>query len=90
MDESDYFVCPHCGEELPLKAKSCKFCGSDSETGWSPDADPFASEAPDSFDYEESVEREFGENSGKKSLNWVSITGFILLLLIVLYFLKAY
>ncbi len=34
---SDYFVCPNCGAEVPIKAKSCPDCGSDENTGWSED-----------------------------------------------------
>ena len=32
---TDYFVCPNCGVELPLKALACPECGSDENTGWS-------------------------------------------------------
>ncbi len=34
---SDYFNCPNCGTEVPIKAKSCPDCGSDEKTGWSED-----------------------------------------------------
>ncbi len=34
---SDYFNCPNCGAEVPIKAKSCPDCGSDENTGWSED-----------------------------------------------------
>ncbi len=34
---SDYFVCPNCGAEVPVKALSCPECGSDEKTGWSED-----------------------------------------------------
>jgi len=34
---SDYFDCPNCGAEVPIKAKSCPDCGSDEKTGWSED-----------------------------------------------------
>ena len=34
---SDYFYCPNCGAEVPIKAKSCPDCGSDEKTGWSED-----------------------------------------------------
>ncbi len=33
----EYFNCPNCGEEVPIKAKSCPGCGSDEKTGWSED-----------------------------------------------------
>lgn len=34
---SDYFICPHCGAEVPSGAPACPECGSDDETGWSED-----------------------------------------------------
>ncbi len=34
---SDYFICPNCGAEVPLKALACPECGSDENTGWSED-----------------------------------------------------
>ena len=34
---SDYFNCPNCEAEVPIKALSCPECGSDEETGWSED-----------------------------------------------------
>ncbi len=34
---SDYFICPHCGAEVPFGAPACPECGSDDETGWSED-----------------------------------------------------
>ncbi len=34
---SDYFICPNCGTEVPIKALSCPECGSDEKTGWSED-----------------------------------------------------
>ncbi|MGR3310831.1 MAG: hypothetical protein ACUZ77_08645 [Candidatus Brocadiales bacterium] len=33
----DYFVCPNCGVDVPIKAKACPDCGSDENTGWSED-----------------------------------------------------
>ena len=30
-----YFICPHCGAEVPAGAAACPQCGSDEETGWS-------------------------------------------------------
>ncbi len=34
---SDYFICPNCGSEVPVKSLSCPECGSDEKTGWSED-----------------------------------------------------
>lgn len=36
--DDDWFVCPHCGAEVRGGATACPECGSDDETGWSPDA----------------------------------------------------
>lgn len=35
---SQYFTCPHCGADVPIKALACPECGSDDETGWSEEA----------------------------------------------------
>jgi ribosomal protein L32 len=32
---TQYFSCPNCGADVPLKARACPECGSDEETGWS-------------------------------------------------------
>jgi|TARA_B100001079_G_scaffold176190_1_gene151290 hypothetical protein len=34
---SDYFICPNCRAEVPVKSLSCPECGSDEKTGWSED-----------------------------------------------------
>ncbi len=34
---SDYFICPNCGAEVPVKTLSCPECGSDEKTGQSED-----------------------------------------------------
>ncbi len=34
---SDYFNCPNCGADVPIKSLSCPECGSDEKTGWSED-----------------------------------------------------
>jgi len=34
---SDYFICPNCDAEVPIKALACPECGSDEQTGWSED-----------------------------------------------------
>jgi hypothetical protein len=33
-----YFICPHCGAQVPSDATACPECGSDNETGWSDNA----------------------------------------------------
>lgn len=34
---SNYFICPICGTDVPIKALACPECGSDEKTGWSDD-----------------------------------------------------
>ena len=70
----DFFVCPHCGAELPVDAKFCRECGADDEFGWNED---FGEEddLPDggydgdgSFDYDEYVAREFSDRAPRPPL----------------------
>jgi uncharacterized membrane protein YvbJ len=51
---SEYFNCPNCGEDVPIKAKSCPGCGSDENTGWSEDT---IYDGLDLNEYDESSER---------------------------------
>jgi uncharacterized membrane protein YvbJ len=51
---SEYFNCPNCGEDVPIKAKSCHGCGSDENTGWSEDT---IYDGLDLNEYDESSER---------------------------------
>ncbi len=54
----DYFVCPHCGRELPGDADFCPACGASDDSGWNDASDEY----DDDFDYEEFVEREFPQH----------------------------
>jgi hypothetical protein len=57
-------ICPHCGAEVPPKAKACPECGSDEQTGWSEDAQTGGLDLPEAnFDYDDFVNREFGGKS---------------------------
>jgi hypothetical protein len=62
----DYFVCPHCGADVPANARACPECGSDESTGWAEEADKWAAGIPtgyaddDEFDYDDFIRREFG------------------------------
>jgi hypothetical protein len=59
-------TCPHCGADLPARAKACPECGADEQTGWSEEAYASQLDLPDdSFQYEEFARREFG---GKRIL----------------------
>lgn len=33
------FECPHCGAEVPARARVCRECGSDADTGWLDDGE---------------------------------------------------
>jgi uncharacterized membrane protein YvbJ len=80
--------CPYCGGEISLKAKACPHCGSDENTGWSPERYLDGIDLPDEDDtYQEIKEREFG--SGKTVLSWKTITGFVLLILILMLVVKT-
>jgi hypothetical protein len=66
-------ICPHCGSEVPPKAKACPECGSDERTGWSEEARTDELGLPNQeFDYEEFVEREFGRERRVKprGIHW--------------------
>lgn len=83
-------VCPVCGEDVPPKSLACPECGSDHRTGWKKDADIYDGvdvTDGDDFNYDEFVEREFGENqspkpAGIKVVWWV--TAIVLLIAFVL------
>jgi len=85
----DFFVCSHCGAEVPVSKSICKQCGSEDSTGWSDKANPFASEPPEfndpsDFDYQKAVEAEFGGGSDNRKTafpTWVGLTGFVLVFL---------
>ncbi len=88
--EEETFSCPNCGAEVKPKALSCKNCGSDSQTGWSLNSNEGLLE--EEFDYGDSLEKEFGiEKVSKKKLpNWIGITGFTLLLLMLIFLFRQF
>lgn len=60
--------CPHCGAELPERAKACPGCGSDEATGWSDRAHGERLGIPDEdFDYDRFTREEFGEERPARS-----------------------
>lgn len=65
-------TCPHCGAEVPPKAKACPACGSDEQTGWSDEAQAGDLDLPEeNFDYDDFVNREFGGKSPvPRGLHW--------------------
>jgi hypothetical protein len=64
--------CPNCGADLPPGARVCPECGSDENTGWSDAAKADGLGLPDdSFDYDEFVKREFGNEETKPTgIHW--------------------
>ena len=68
--KEDFFVCPHCGADVPMSAAACRECGSDNETGWSEDAQVWEAGIPagyggdDDFDYDEFIERDLPRSRG--------------------------
>jgi hypothetical protein len=84
-------ICPHCGEEIPPRAKACPQCGSDEETGWSEEARSDGLGLPEeNFNYDEFVQREFGDKSPKpRGLNWFWwLVALLLLVAFVLVYLR--
>jgi hypothetical protein len=66
----EFFICSHCGAEVPAGAMSCRECGSDDETGWSESAGEWEDCVPssgygsdDEFDYDEFVANEFPDQA---------------------------
>jgi hypothetical protein len=91
----DFFVCPHCGADVPARARACPECGSDESTGWAEDADKWGADIPtgyaadEEFDYDDFIRREFGTRehslSGRSIVLLVAVgaalLGLVLLLL---------
>ena len=88
----EHFPCPHCGADVPLRARACPECGSDAETGWSEDADKWTAGIPagygpdDDFDYDDFVRREFGGEPHRRysAWSWIAVVALALTALWVL------
>jgi hypothetical protein len=84
--ESDGFICPNCGGEVPANAKACPDCGADENTGWSESTYLDGIDLPDDHDYEESLQKEFGggsKSSQQAKKKWIIITGAVVLALFI-------
>ena len=81
-------TCPNCGAEVPPKARSCPECGSDEQTGWSAEAQSSGLGLPEEhFDYQDYVQREFGNKSPvPRGIHWFWWVVALLLLLTFLFF----
>lgn len=91
--DGDFFVCRHCGADVPVEAQVCRECGSDDDTGWSegPEAGFGAGyDEEEDFDYEEYVQREHLEqapaNAGKTVVRIALIVLVVLLVVALLGF----
>ena len=82
--------CPYCGEMIKRKVKACPHCGSDEQTGWSDDTYLDGIDIGDDIDYDSLVEKEFSGNkhSIKWWKSWKTLTGIVLLLLFLVFFLR--
>jgi zinc-ribbon domain len=88
---SKTFSCPACGEEVPLKARSCPHCGACEKSGWNEEASGADGldlpEQEEEFDYEKFKEEEFGtpRKLRGKELFWKIVAGILLVAAIVGY-----
>jgi hypothetical protein len=81
-------VCPHCGANLPPKAKVCPECGSDETTGWSEKAHADnLGLADEEFDYNKFVKEEFGPGVAKpRGIHWLWwLTALVLIVLFLIF-----
>lgn len=71
---SNYFTCPICGAEVPVKAKACPECGSDENTGWSEEA-KYIHLLPDYGDSDDLTSKSGKENLWfKRSAIFIALT----------------
>jgi hypothetical protein len=85
-------VCPHCGESIDRKALSCRYCGSDAQTGWKDGPNEGAIDWQDEVDYETSLEEEFGDGKPLKPASgipgWVALVAVALAVLFLIALLR--
>jgi uncharacterized membrane protein YvbJ len=80
------FICPICGEEVPVKAKACPQCGSDEKTGWSENTYLDGIDLYGEDEYQETIRKEFGESklwTNKKQF-FISIIAAIFLFIFIM------
>ena len=82
-------ICPVCGAAVPPSAHACPECGADDKTGWNAERTLYDGlDLPDDeFDYDEYLNKEFGD-AGKpggkpsKLLTWLGLIGLALAVLV--------
>lgn len=88
----DYFVCSHCGADVPVGKTFCRECGASDDFGWDEvgrwedDVDAgYGGE--DDFDYNEYLEREFPNSVPRPAKHRIVRTlGVILVVLLCISF----
>lgn len=75
MPKRGSFICPSCGEEVPVGARSCPECGADEKTGWSENTAYDGVDIPDTeeMDYESILEKEGLATPRRSGRDWTWI-----------------
>lgn len=90
--------CPACGEWVPRGAAACDDCGACHKSGWKSDAHAYDGlDLPDEdFDYDDFIQREFGQSEGNgprigltKEQFWRLVAAILLAVMILGYFISA-
>jgi hypothetical protein len=88
--------CPVCGEWVPRGAAACDDCGACAKSGWKANADIYDGvDLPDDdFDYDDFIQREFGNTSSSrpgisKQTFWRIVAAIVLGVMILGYLLSA-
>ena len=92
LKKKDTIPCPYCGEMIERDAKSCSFCGSDEQTGWSDQTYLDGIDIDESFDYEQQLSEDFPK-SNSKSVWWKSkslIIGIVSIVAFILFSLRTF
>jgi hypothetical protein len=88
MPKENSFSCPVCGAHVPAFAQACPECGACEKSGWNEDNTDGLGLPDENFNYDEFVQKEFGNGEKKSGRNrfWWIIGILILLTLLILEF----